>query len=714
MKVRMQSRRSNCAAVIAMLLPGIGLAADEVPAELDYSVSWIGNTFSGGDAGWVPQDVQDIFVTPDGTVYTTVGWEEHRGNIAAFQDGRLSQQTAHWKSGGIDRLVGDTITANTQHIFYATGTPDGHDGRVKGTFLARRDRAEIANRRRERRVEVGPVVVGVAASDERVYAACADGRVRVFDTDLNPLGDWAAPSPCEMALDAAGNLWIIDTADHVVRRFDPTGRPLPQVLRFPPGVEPADVAVKAEGQLLVADRGKNRQVLVYRNLDTKPELERVLGEPGGIFAGETAGRWGDQRFIAPIGVGSDADGNLYVACGPYAGTHGGTAVIRSFTPVGRLNWSVLSTEWLDTVDVDGASNGSVLYGSKYRYSLDLNKPPGQQWTVQAITLDPDKYPDDPRLKSAAIGGVWHRWIDNRNYLYFPDMNGGNLFVYRLDPQREGEIAVFCAQISTKDLWVDTDGDGRRDETEVTANPTGESRGWYVEPNGTVWQATRRNGIFAYPIDRVLANGVPVYSVATRKTWAAPTPFTELRRIVYDRDHDVMYLAGSTGDAQAEHWKPMGPNLIRFDRWSTEPTVAWHLVLLHEKGRGGHESHEPFDFAVEGDYVFVVYAGRLPSRNLPTGTVMVFEKRNGNYVGHFQPTGTRTGAVPMDALQDMVHSINVFRRDDGEYLVFIEDDGYTKNVLYRWKPQPPSNEDGGTQNDSPVSTTRHFAVTQQVP
>ena len=40
---------------------------------------------------------------------------------------------------------------------------------------------------------------------------------------------------------------------------------------------------------------------------------------------------------------------------------------------------------------------------------------------------------------------------------------------------------------------------------------------------------------------------------------------------------------------------------------------------------------------------------------------------------------------MDALQDMVNSINAHRLADGEYLVFIEDDGYTKNVMYRWKP-----------------------------
>ena len=100
------------------------------------------------------------------------------------------------------------------------------------------------------------------------------------------------------------------------------------------------------------------------NLDATPELDRALGELGGVFSGEVPGLWGDRRFIALIGVGSDRHGNLYVACGPDARTHGGTAVIRSLTPEGRLNWSVMSTEWLNVVDVDRASDANALYGSE--------------------------------------------------------------------------------------------------------------------------------------------------------------------------------------------------------------------------------------------------------------------------------------------------------------------------------------------------------------
>ncbi|HEX8911061.1 MAG TPA: hypothetical protein VF796_01795 [Humisphaera sp.] len=659
----------------------------DVPPPLSYSVSWVGNTFPGGDAGWVPQDVQDIFVTSDGTVYTTVGWEEHRGNIAAFRDGKWVQQTAHWRRGGIDRLVGESIAANDKYVFFATGTaaPGERDGKIMGTSLARRDRRDVADRKLEQRVAVGVRLNGVAATADRVFAAGEDGRVRVYDAELRPLGEWPAPAPGEMAADARGRLWIVDTQAHVVRCFDAAGKALPQVVRFDQEVVPVDVAVTPAGKLLVADGGVNRQVLVYRNLDGEPERERTLGEKGGVFAGPTRGAFADRRFICPVGVGGDAQGNVYVACGPYAKTHGGTAVIQGYGPDDRLNWRVMSTEWLDTVDVDRGADGGVLFGSRYRYTLDLSRPAGQQWTLAAVTLDPDRYPDDPRASSAAVGGVWHRRIGGRSYLFMPDMNGGGVSVFRFDPQRQGEVAIPCAQVGTKELWCDADGNGRRDAGETADNPTAETRGWYVDPNGTIWQATGRKGIFAYPVSGFDAHGTPRYRVEARKQWPMPAPFTELRRIAYDAQADVMYLAGSTAEARAEHWKPMGPNLARFDRWSEKPVTAWHTELAHEKAKGGHESYEPFDFAVEGDYVFVVYAGRLPSQNLPTGTVMVFDKRDRRYVSAMHPPGTRTGAVPMDALQDMVHSLNVYRRGDGEYLIFIEDDGYTKNVMYRWRP-----------------------------
>jgi hypothetical protein len=66
-----------------------------------------------------------------------------------------------------------------------------------------------------------------------------------------------------------------------------------------------------------------------------------------------------------------------------------------------------------------------------------------------------------------------------------------------------------------------------------------------------------------------------------------------------------------------------------------------------------------------------------------GEAVVREDRT--HVPIFQPDGIRDGHVPMDALQDVVQSITADHRADGEYWVWIEDDGYTRSLLYRWSP-----------------------------
>lgn len=651
----------------------------------NYSVSWIGNSFSGGDAGWVPQDVQDIFVAADGTVYTTVGWEEHRGNIAAIRDGRIEQQSAHWKRGGIDRLVGETITGNEQYIFFATGTPDGHDGKVQGTSIARRSRADITDRKQEKRASLGVRIHGLAWSGERLYATCDDDRVRVFDGDLQPLGEWEAAAPGEAAIDRLGRIWLIDRRANVLRCYDDRGRLVTSDVGLPEGAVPTDLAVTSNDQLLVADGGPRRQVYIFSEASGKPRPQRALGVRGGVFAGPTPGKFAPDRFVSPIGVGADAAGNLYVACGPYAKTHGGTTVIRCFSPEGVPRWVVMSTQWLDTVDVDRQSGGAILYGCRHRYAIDLMRPPGRQWNVEALTVDPTRYPEDPRLNSAAIGGVRHRRIGGRSYLYVSDMNGNNMYVFRFDPAREGETAVFCAHLGAKEFWVDRNENGRKDADESENTSIGECRGWDVEPNGTVWQATLRHGLYEHPLTEFSKKGVPLYRSDRRIHHPMPKPFIELRRTQVDRQEGIVYLAGSTAEAKAHHWKPMGPNLMCFDLANNPWKLLWQIVLPHETGPAGHESFEPFDFAVEGDYIFVVYAGRLPSQKLPPGTVVVIDKHNRRLLGYMHPSGTRHGEVPMDALQDIVHSINAYRTPQGDYLVFIEDDGYTKNVLYRWRP-----------------------------
>ena len=37
------------------------------------------------------------------------------------------------------------------------------------------------------------------------------------------------------------------------------------------------------------------------------------------------------------------------------------------------------------------------------------------------------------------------------------------------------------------------------------------------------------------------------------------------------------------------------------------------------------------------------------------------------------------------IMDICHAINAYQRGNGEYIVFIEDDARSKNVMFRWEP-----------------------------
>lgn len=62
---------------------------------LDYTTSWAGNTFSGGNFGpnmimkHVQNDIESIYVTPDGLVYTNTGWDEGGRSLTTFKNGQI-------------------------------------------------------------------------------------------------------------------------------------------------------------------------------------------------------------------------------------------------------------------------------------------------------------------------------------------------------------------------------------------------------------------------------------------------------------------------------------------------------------------------------------------------------------------------------------------------------------------------------------------------
>ncbi len=58
--------------------------------------------------------------------------------------------------------------------------------------------------------------------------------------------------------------------------------------------------------------------------------------------------------------------------------------------------------------------------------------------------------------------------------------------------------------------------------------------------------------------------------------------------------------------------------------------------------------------------------------------------DGAEVGVFEP-GPTVGGVENTGWIDLLTGIAAFQRTDGEYLVFVEENGKGKSLIYRWKP-----------------------------
>ncbi|MDD4101050.1 MAG: hypothetical protein PHU80_00265 [Kiritimatiellae bacterium] len=142
-----------------------------------------------------------------------------------------------------------------------------------------------------------------------------------------------------LAADAAGNVYVADTDNHVIRKVAPNG--LVTTLAGSAGAagytdgkssdarfrSPHDVAVDSKGNLYVADAGNH----LVRRVDASGAVVTLAGQieiKGGVPVGGYAdGKGAAARFRAPRGVAVDKDGLVCVADTE-------NAAIRRITPEG--------------------------------------------------------------------------------------------------------------------------------------------------------------------------------------------------------------------------------------------------------------------------------------------------------------------------------------------------------------------------------------------
>jgi uncharacterized protein (TIGR03437 family) len=202
----------------------------------------------------------------DDTGIASVTWTNDRGGSGA------ATGTTAWKIGGLPLQAGlnrITVTASD-----ATGNRSS-------------------------------AVIDVTFTPTTIITTMAGNGVAGFGGDGGPATEAQLRYPSGIAVDGAGNIYIADTENNIVRKVTPAGV-ISSVSGFVLGA--LDVAVDSAGNLYVPDE-QNNQVLKLT-----PDGSRIIFAGNGVtgFGGD-GGRATEAQLDTPSGVAVDRAGNVYIA-----------------------------------------------------------------------------------------------------------------------------------------------------------------------------------------------------------------------------------------------------------------------------------------------------------------------------------------------------------------------------------------------------------------
>lgn len=182
-------------------------------------------------------------------------------------------------------------------------------------------------------------------------------------------------APADLAVDGAGNVYVADTDNHVIRKITSGG--IVTTLAGMAGSQgsadgtgsaarfdfPAGVTIDGAGTVYVADTGNH----TIRKITPTGVVTTLAGAPGA--SGTSDGSGAAARFNGPSGVVVDATGNLYVAD---TLNH----AIRKITPGGVVSTPAGAAGWSGSTDGTGdqvrfyGPQGLALDGAGNLYVVD--------------------------------------------------------------------------------------------------------------------------------------------------------------------------------------------------------------------------------------------------------------------------------------------------------------------------------------------------------
>ncbi len=694
------------AALAISIIVAIQLDGKITPAASSsrYTTSWIGNSFSGGDK-WVQIQISGMYVAPDGTIYTNSIWDEAGREVGIYRDGDVIGKADDLHGWG--RHGGDAITVDDKYMYVAmqqSGIDQKKEGfPPKGTkwYCVRRydltgKTAPFTNGKGWDKsmliVSNKDEVTGLATVGQELFVSdSAANKVRVYNkSTMKELRSFDLAKPGNIAVDKTGNLWIIKGKQVV--HYSKQGKQLNGIISNLSN--PSAVAINNRDRLLVAENGQNQQIFIY-DIKNNPKQIGTFGTKDGIYAG-IPGRIKDLKFYGISGVGSDSRGNIYVS---NDGFNRSGVDLRKFSASGKLQWKLLGLQFIDNADVDPYKNGLNVYTKNERFEMDYSKQAGKEATYKGYTLNAFKYPQDPRLHTAPDAPIVRR-IQGKKFLFLTNMYGGMLQIYRFNEKTDGEIAIPSGMFVrthpngkpavSKDyppfqpskgewIWRDKNGNGKFESNEYDKSEDYPYvGGWWVDSKGDIWKSLRTQdgvGIRHFPLQGLDKNGNPIYSYSKMEKVSHPEKFGDLRRIEYFPETDTMYLSGYTPDNPAinnDYAKLIGSEIARYDNWSKGNRKPRYRIVLPVDKSAPPEVLGPASMSIAGDYVFAV--------TVKKAEVYVYDAKTGRQVKVLRPGPEVFGET---GWVDIPYGVRAFKRKNGEYLVFVEEDAKAKVMMYRF-------------------------------
>ena len=208
--------------------------------------------------------------------------------------------------------------------------------------------------------------------------------------DGRPASEAEFRFPRNVALDATGNVYVVDTRNHRIRRIDADGVVSTFAGTGEDGDEgdggpasdaqlcfPAGAAADAAGNLYIADTWNHR----IRKVDAEGVITTFAGT-GGWGSGGDGGPASDARLAYPIGVAADATGNLYIA-------DSWNHRVRKVNPDGEITTLAGTGRRGDGGDTGPASRAQLAYPSGVAVDAVGNLYIADSWNHRLRKVDPD-------------------------------------------------------------------------------------------------------------------------------------------------------------------------------------------------------------------------------------------------------------------------------------------------------------------------------------